>query len=313
MPALVSILIPCYNAAPWLPATLESALGQTWPNCEIIVVDDGSKDDSLAVARPFAARGVTVLAQANRGASAARNAALRASRGEWIQFLDADDLLAPDKIERQLSRRADLGGDFMLAARWSRFAGAPESAPFTPEMLCRDADPVEWTVLKLEHHAMMHPAAWLTPRALAERGGPWDEGLSLDDDGEYFTRLVLVSGGVRYCPEAISLYRSQVSGSLSTSKSNAAWASALRSIESTTARLLAREDSPRTRHACAVAAQRLIYEAYPAAPDMRRRAKRLAAGWGGAKVAPLGGAKFQRLSRFIGWRLARRVQRMLGP
>jgi len=313
MPALVSILIPCYNAAPWLPATLQSALAQTWPNREIIVVDDGSQDGSLAAARGFESQGVAVIAQPNRGASAARNTALRSSRGAWIQFLDADDLLAPDKIERQLGNAAAQRGDLMLAARWARFTGSPENVQFAPEMLCRDADPVEWNVLKLEHHAMMHPAAWLTPRALADSAGPWDETLSLDDDGEYFSRLVLRSAGVRYCPDAVSLYRSSLSGSLSTSKSDRAWDSGLRSLEATAALLTARENSPRTRHACAVAAQQLIYEAYPAAPAMRRRAKALAAGWGGAQVAPFGGPKFQRLRRLVGWRLARRLQRVFGP
>jgi glycosyltransferase involved in cell wall biosynthesis len=309
VPALVSILIPCYNAAPWLAATLESALGQTWPQCEIVVVDDGSQDASLAVAEPFRRHGVTVIGQPNRGAAAARNAALRASRGDWIQFLDADDLLAPHKIELQLAAAARQPGEWMHAARWARFTGDPSSAQFVPEVLCCDADPVTWNVLKLEEHAMMHPAAWLSPRSLVDRAGPWDETLTLDDDGEYFSRLVLLSAGVRYCPEAITLYRSQLASSLSRSKSDRAWDSALRSTEAIATRLLAREDSPRTRHACAAALQRLIYEVYPRAPLVQRRARALAARWGGApEVRPMGGARFHRLSRFLGWRLARRVQ-----
>jgi len=309
VPALVSILIPCYNAAPWLAATLESALAQTWPHCEIILVDDGSKDDSLRIAESFRARGVTVIAQANRGASAARNAALRASRGDWIQFLDADDLLAPHKIERQLAAAAREPGEFMRSARWARFTGDPRTARFVPEALCCDADPVTWTVLKLEQHAMMHPAAWLSPRALVDRAGPWDETLSLDDDGEYFTRLVLLSAGVRYCPDAVSFYRSQLTGSLSRSTSDRAWESALRVIEAVAARLLSQEDSPRTRHACAAAAQRFYFESYPRAAAARRRAQALARRCGGApEQRPTGGNKFHRLSRLLGWRLARRVQ-----
>lgn len=280
MPALVSILIPCYNAAPWLAATLESALGQTWPNCEIILVDDGSRDASLAVAAPFRRRGVTVIGQPNQGAASARNAALRASRGEWIQYLDADDLLAPNKIELQLADAARQPGEFMHAARWARFADDPGKARFVPEVLCRDADPVTWNVLKLEEHAMMHPAAWLSPRPLVDRAGPWDETLTLDDDGEYFSRLVLLSAGVRYCPEAVTLYRSQLATSLSRSKSDRAWDSALRSMESIASRLLALEDSPRTRHACAAATQRFIYEFYPRAPLVRQRAEALVARWG---------------------------------
>lgn len=304
---LVSILIPCYNAQAWLDAALASAAGQTWPRCEIIVVDDGSTDGSLALARQWEARGpIRVLAQPNRGAAAARNAALRASRGEWIQYLDADDVLAPDKIARQL----EAGPDPALAhgARWGRFTAAAAQAAFAPEILCRDADPVSWVVDKFEHNAMMHPAAWLISRTLADQAGPWDEALTLDDDGEYFARVVLASGGVRHHPAAVSYYRSALPGSLSRRRSEAALASALRAIELTADRLRAREDSARTRHACAVAFTRFAQEAYPQGRDSRRRALARAAALGGARVEPLGGPRFRRLSRLVGWRLARRLQ-----
>ncbi|MCX6954347.1 MAG: glycosyltransferase family A protein, partial [Verrucomicrobia bacterium] len=102
-PPLVSVVIPCFNSARWLPATLDSVLAQTWPRVEIIVVDDGSRDDSLAVARRYASRGVRVESIANSGAAAARNHGLALARGDYLQFLDADDLLAPDKLEKQLA------------------------------------------------------------------------------------------------------------------------------------------------------------------------------------------------------------------
>src|SRR5579859_7571422 len=104
MPKLVSILIPAYNAAEYLGATLESALAQTWPSKEIIVVVDGSTDDTLAIAKSFASSQVKVFSQAQSGASAARNKAYRECQGELIQFLDADDLLEPNKIQTQVER-----------------------------------------------------------------------------------------------------------------------------------------------------------------------------------------------------------------
>ena len=104
----VSILIPCHNAAPWLATTLESALAQSWPHREIILVDDGSTDGSLALAQTFAGRGVRVFAQPNSGASAARNHAIRESHGDFLQFLDADDLISPGKLAAQLAHQ--LGG-----------------------------------------------------------------------------------------------------------------------------------------------------------------------------------------------------------
>ncbi len=309
MTPLVSILIPSFNAERWLAATLASALAQTAPRTEIIVVDDGSRDGSLALARTFEARGVRVIARPNRGASAARNTALAAARGEWLQFLDADDLLAPEKIAHQLALAASTGPDFALGATWSRFRDSPADADFAPQPLCADSDPVPWLIVKCEKNRMMHPAAWLVSRALADRAGPWDETLSLDDDGEYFSRVVLASRGVRHCAAAVSYYRSGLTASLSRTRSAPAWDSALRSLESSTARLRAAEDSPRTRHACATVLQRYLYESYPGAPAATRaRAAAQVRALGGSDLAPEGGPRFQLLRRLVGWRLARRLQ-----
>ena len=99
---LISILIPAYNAEKWIGETIRSALSQTWPNKEIIIVESGSTDNTLRVARQFESPIVKVLSQPNEGASSARNTAFSVSQGEYIQWLDADDLLAPDKIARQM-------------------------------------------------------------------------------------------------------------------------------------------------------------------------------------------------------------------
>jgi glycosyltransferase involved in cell wall biosynthesis len=98
MTALVSILIPAFNAAEWIADTVRSALQQTWPRKEIIIVDDGSRDETLSIARRFLE--LCVVSQANQGA-AGRNRAFSLCRGS-IWWLDADDLLGPDKISRQV-------------------------------------------------------------------------------------------------------------------------------------------------------------------------------------------------------------------
>ncbi len=97
----VSIIIPCFNAETFIGEAIQSALDQTHSDVEVIVVDDGSTDDSLRVIQSFGDR-VRWEAGPNRGAGAARNRGIALARGEFIQFLDADDLLLPQKIERQL-------------------------------------------------------------------------------------------------------------------------------------------------------------------------------------------------------------------
>src|ERR1035437_3336855 len=87
---LVSILIPAFNAQDWITDTLRSAIAQTWDRKEIIVVDDGSRDQTLAIARRFESDDVRVVTQKNQGAAAARNKAFSLSQGEYIQWLDAD-------------------------------------------------------------------------------------------------------------------------------------------------------------------------------------------------------------------------------
>ncbi len=123
----ISVVIPMYNARDWIGETLASVLDQTYPadKIETIVVDDRSSDDSVAVARAFIARHsmrATVMQRAkNAGVSAARNVGWRAARGEWIQFLDADDLLAPSKLELQSSSIASLAGDVaVICSNWQR-------------------------------------------------------------------------------------------------------------------------------------------------------------------------------------------------
>jgi glycosyltransferase involved in cell wall biosynthesis len=102
MRSLVSILIPCFNAERWVAQAIESALAQTWPAKEVIVVDDGSTDGSLRIIQSFADR-VRWETGPNRGGNVARNRLLELARGPWLQYLDADDCLLPDKISAQMS------------------------------------------------------------------------------------------------------------------------------------------------------------------------------------------------------------------
>src|SRR6476646_4314158 len=143
MPPLVSILMPAYNAEAFIADTLRSAIAQTWQNKEIIVVDDGSRDRTAEIAGQFASQGVRVVSQKNQGAATARNQAFELSKGDYIQWLDADDLLSPDKIASQI-KLAQTGATrkTLLSGLCGHFRFRPESADFTQTPLCADLPPI---------------------------------------------------------------------------------------------------------------------------------------------------------------------------
>lgn len=310
MKQLVSILIPAYNAECFIRETLRSALAQTWPHKEIIVVDDGSTDDTLAAAREFESQRVCAIAQVNGGAAAARNRALAASQGEFIQYLDADDLLAPDKIERQMERLTASGFDNIAAGRWGRFTDDPARTRFRPEPVWQDLAPVDWLVCSFSSGGMMHPAAWLAPRARCEQAGPWDEAISLNDDGEYFCRVVLASKSVLFVDTAQTYYRSCISGSLSGRRSPEALESYYRSIDACTRHLQHAEGSSRTRGAAAALWQRFLYDVFPDGAHLIAAAEGKLRALGGSNYPPPGGKLFTPVRAIVGWKTARRLQRL---
>ena len=173
--------------------------------------------------------------------------------------------------------------------------------------------PVDWLICSWEGGGMMHPAAWLVPRAIAQKAGPWNETLSLNDDGEYFCRVVLASKGVKFCLGAKSYYRSGLQDSLSGRTSRAGWESAFLACELSTNHLLTQEDSPQTRKACATAFQRFIYATYPDVPDLVQKAEAKVQSLGGSDLQLDGSPSFQLLTRFVSWKLARQLQKLSRP
>lgn len=303
----VSVLIPCHNAEKYIGETLESVLRQTWQSLEVVVVDDGSTDGSANVIKRFGRENLRYVRQANAGAAAARNRAFAESTAPFVQFLDADDLLDQDKIERQMVRLAERP-DCVASSEWGRFFGNPSSTQFKPEPVWRDLDPLEWLVEARESGEMLFPAIWLVPRAIVTAAGKWNETLTLGDDGEYFTRVLLCAREVLFCSGARCRYRSGVPGSLSGRKSPEAWASQFRVIELSEARVRAREDSERVRRGFALSWQHFAHACYPYVPDQAQRALDRAVELHAVTILPDGGFVFRMLTRVLGWRAARRLQ-----
>jgi glycosyltransferase involved in cell wall biosynthesis len=308
MTPLVSFLTPAYNAAAYLADTVRSALAQTWPRVEMIIVNDGSRDDTLAVARSIRDPRVKVVDQENSGQSASENRAFRESQGEYVFHLDADDLITPNKAEVQVRRLLEAEPGCVSFGRWGRFYEDPAKTRFVPERFWRDIAPVDLHVEMWERLSMIQGGCYLLPRSLVERAGPWDESLSLINDFDFFPRVLLQAPRMLFCPEAVLYYRSNLPTSLSGSKSTAAWDSAFRALQSGTGRLLAVEDSPRTRRACSREFEELVYSSYPAVPELRRRAWGRVRELGGPYFRPQMGPRMAMVSRVVGWKLARRLQ-----
>lgn len=247
MNPLVSILIPAFNAERWIGDTIRSALAQNWPRKEIIVVDDGSADQTLSVARQFASNSVSVVTQTNQGAAATRNKAYALCQGDWIQWLDADDLLAPEKISRQLAGDAGRSELTLHTCAFATFYRYPGRAARVTRSIYRDLDPAAWLAAAMETGDWLPPHAWLASRHLTQRAGPWDERLTLNDDGEYFCRLVASSAGVKFDDQALCFYRTGNPGSLSRTRSEKALRSLLLSVNLSIDHLLKLDSGKRGR------------------------------------------------------------------
>src|SRR6185437_6073594 len=216
MKPLVSILIPAYKAERWIAETIRSAIGKTYARKEIIVVDDGSPDQTAAVARQFASKEVTVASTDNQGAVAARNYAFSLCQGDYIQWLDADDILAPDKIERQVAAmKAGESRKILLSSSWAPFYYRTHKARFICTALCQDLNPADWLIHKMSGNLHMQTATWLTSRELCEAAGKWNSQMLSDDDGEYFCRVLLKSEGTRFVPGTGVFYRTVTTDRLS--------------------------------------------------------------------------------------------------
>lgn len=310
MKPLVSILIPAYNAQETIAETLRSAIAQTWERKEIIVANDGSTDRTAEVARGFASAGVVVVSRKNGGLSAAQNTAFQSSRGDYIQWLDADDLLAPDKIERQLS--ALKPGDsksILLSSPWAPFYYRTRGTRFVRNSVWQDLSPVEWLLRKLSENLHMQNATWLVSRELTETAGPWNEDLHYDQDGEYFTRVLVASEGTRFVPGTGIYYRASGSGQLSyVGNSDKKKESLLLSMKLHIQYLRSLEESERVRKACVTYLQNWYHCFYPERPDLAAEAQALAQELHGHLEAPRLRWKYAWIEPLLGSKIARRAQ-----
>jgi glycosyltransferase involved in cell wall biosynthesis len=312
---MVSVVIPCFNAERWIGDTIESIYRQTWPTIELVVVNDGSTDGSLAEIERQKSPKLTIIDQDNRGQAAAFNVALKRCNGFFVQYLDADDGLAPGKIERQVQGLGDTV-DAVATSSWrviSSAAALPlEDVPRGMNGANKVIAPADWLVETWhDGGGMMFPAMWLAPKRLVDRVGGWAQELTLFIDTEYFTRLVLSSSAVISCPDAQCYYR-KGHQSVSGLRTPAAWKSGFRAIDLSANMLLAAETSDRTKRVASFLWQRFANSCFPYDRAMGTEAERRARALHQEQLSLPGGPVYNLIASTLGWKVARSLQVLLG-
>ena len=226
---LVSIVIPCYNNEPFIAQAIDSALAQTHPNVEVVIVDDGSTDNSLGIVESYLDR-ATVIHQANAGACVARNNGLNRSRGEWIKFLDADDLLEPDCIASQMTkhngREIVIFGDCELIDEVGRVSPHPTHSTVSGLSTGDKAN------LKTFMSSPVLISTTLFPRSALNRTGAFNPSVQRGQEHELHLRLFLNGVDFEYHPQICFQYRQHQSPTrLSVSRRRQSYISSFENFE----------------------------------------------------------------------------------
>jgi glycosyltransferase involved in cell wall biosynthesis len=203
---LVSVIVPAYRAAPYIGAAIDSVLAQTFKNYEIIVVNDGSPDtgDLETVLEPFRDR-IVYLRQENQGVSAARNAGIRAARGDYIAPLDADDIWAPEHLAAQLAvLEADPSID-MVYADARIFGDFPEAGRTVMELSPSAGEATFERLVKRQ--CTVHLCVSVCRREALLRAGLFDPELQRGEDIDMWLRIAARSGRIVYQRRVLGRYR----------------------------------------------------------------------------------------------------------
>lgn len=220
---LISVVMPAYNASAFIGEAIQSVQNQTHENWELIVVDDGSTDDTKLIAQSYAEKDnrISVYHQANQGGGAARNEALKHISGDYVQYLDADDVLDKEKFATHLKeiQRCDYLSDTLTYGTCIRLLVSGECVPSSMKQLYADYVPALEAQVAIwnGHFNSFQYSSYLIPRMLVEKAGKWNEVLYRSQDSEYMARVLAIAKSLVHIPAARFYYR-QVNDSVSSRK-----------------------------------------------------------------------------------------------
>ena len=210
---LISIIIPTFNRAHLIQETLNSVIAQLYSHWECIVVDDGSRDNTKQVVEGYAKKDERFKyfqrpLDRKKGASSSRNYGLEMAKGDYIQFLDSDDLLNERKFEEQLKVLRKSPPQSLVTCRWGSFNVSSNLRIKTKYHSYRSfSKSVNLLSSFGRYDEYFPPLVYLVPRELLQKAGKWNEIISHNDDGEYFTRVIINSPRIIFCEKAEVYYR----------------------------------------------------------------------------------------------------------
>jgi len=208
----VSVIIPCFNAERWIRQALQSVATQGLDNVETIVIDDGSTDESAKIIeKEFPC--VNLVKTKHQGASRARNVGTELAKGEFIQYLDADDMLAPDKLKIQIGALSKSGAD-VAYGDWKEMIYQSDGSFKSGRV--RDAEITGPLDIAFFTDAWNPIHSYLFRHSIVERVGGWNEGLPIIQDARFVLDCALQGAKFVYCKGTMAYYTVHYKESLST-------------------------------------------------------------------------------------------------
>lgn len=222
MSSKISIIIPTFNRANLIQQTLDSVLNQFYTNWECIIVDDGSIDNSLSVIDTYVRKDnrFKFISRPNnrlKGASTCRNIGLENASGDFIQFLDSDDLISANKISEQIRLLKDRTENVIAICKWGRFKNYIDDSEVNESLRSyRSFDNMLFFLDELGYSkGYFPPNAYLIKMDIIRKVGLWNENISINDDGEFMMRVIASTDKIYFAPNAIAYYRYTENGNLS--------------------------------------------------------------------------------------------------
>ncbi len=210
---LVSVIIPCHNAEKYILQTLASVFAQSYTNYEIIVIDDGSTDTSYQLLQDIEHEKLRVFTQENQGPSAARNHGMALAHGKYLQFLDSDDLLLPEKIEKQVILLETTQAD-VAYGNWFKFETNLAGKEIISETITKQIEGRAEIAVFISFWCP--PAVLLYSKKIVDKIGKWNMKLPIIQDARFLLDAVLQGGKFVYADDFVAKYRVHQSGSVST-------------------------------------------------------------------------------------------------